>query len=415
MWHHDVEMLAYHDLDGRSGFKLALQEVAGRFFLYVAGFWHSGWSILDVTDPEHPELLRFLDGPSNTMTIQVQVADGTMITALEHPPPGLTIGDPAAKPKDGFLIWDVKEPDRPQLLGHWVSGETGTHRNFYNGGRWVYATSTLPGFEGHILAIVDIEDPTDPKVTGKWWYPGQNKAAGESYTVEEERRLSSGHPFPGEFGLDLHGGAYVVADRAYCPWKRSGMVILDVCDKERPRHVSTLSVYPPLGSTIAVHSAVPLVGRDVVVINSEALQERSAEPADYVATVDISDESDPMIMSLFPQPRPPQSYSARSFVEKGGRFGPHNQHQQQGLDCLAPNDRFVYLAYFNAGLQIYDVSDPRVPHIAGYFIADDPKERRGPIPSMLVHQAQDVLVDRRGVIYMSEGNSGIYLFNHQHD
>ena len=75
----------------------------------------------------------------------------------------------------------------------------------------------------------------------------------------------------------------------------------------------------------------------------------------------------------------------------------------------------MYLAYFNAGLQIYDVSDPHVPYIAGYFIADDPKERRGPIPSTLVHQAQDVLVDRRGVIYLSEGNSGIYLFNHQHD
>jgi hypothetical protein len=96
MWHHNVDLLAYHDLDGRSGFKLALQEADGRFFLYIAGFWHSGWSILDVTDPEHPELLRWLDGPPNTMTIQVQVADGTMITALEHPPPGLTIGDPAA-------------------------------------------------------------------------------------------------------------------------------------------------------------------------------------------------------------------------------------------------------------------------------------------------------------------------------
>ena len=69
----------------------------------------------------------------------------------------------------------------------------------------------------------------------------------------------------------------------------------------------------------------------------------------------------------------------------------------------------AYLAYFNAGLQIYDISDPHDPHISGYFIPDDPKERRGPIPSKLVHQAEDVLVDRRGVIYMSEGNSGIYI------
>jgi hypothetical protein len=39
--------------------------------------------------------------------------------------------------------------------------------------------------------------------------------------------------------------------------------------------------------------------------------------------------------------------------------------------------------------------------------------RRGPIPAKVVHQAQDVLADRRGVIYMSEGNSGIYILRHQ--
>jgi len=51
MWHHNVDLLAYHDLDGRSGFKLALQEAGGRFFLHVAGFWHSGWSILAGANP----------------------------------------------------------------------------------------------------------------------------------------------------------------------------------------------------------------------------------------------------------------------------------------------------------------------------------------------------------------------------
>jgi hypothetical protein len=240
----------------------------------------------------------------------------------------------------------------------------------------------------------------------------QHKAAGETYTPEDQRRLTAGRPYP-QHGLSLHGGAYAVGDRAYCPWMRGGMVILDIADKHHPRHVSTLPVYPPLGSTIAVHSAVPLPGRDVVVINDEALREECDEPASYAATVDISDESDPIMMAVFPQPRPPRGYDAPSFCAKGGRFGPHNQHQQQGLDCLAPNDRHVYIAYFSAGLQIYDVSDPRDPYITGFFIPDDPKERRGPIPAKLVHQAQDVLVDRRGVIYMSEGNSGIYVLRHQ--
>jgi hypothetical protein len=167
MWHENVDLLGYHDLDGRSGFKLALQEVAGRFFLYVAGFWHSGWGILDVTDPGHPELLRFLEGPPNTWTLQVQVADGTMITALEHLPHGLTIGDPRTEPRDGFLIWDVREPARPQLLGHWVRGAAGTHRNFYNGGPWVYATSTLPGFEGHVLRGIKTTSAGMPRVQNR--------------------------------------------------------------------------------------------------------------------------------------------------------------------------------------------------------------------------------------------------------
>src|SRR5262249_22212341 len=103
-----------------------------------------------------------------------------------------------------------------------------------------------------------------------------------------------------------------------------------------PARTAPLRVPPPLGSPIAVHSAVPLPGRDIVVINSEALRENCDEPAGYAATVDITDESDPILMAVFPPPRPPKGYDAPSFCAKGGRAGPHNQHQQQGLACLAP-------------------------------------------------------------------------------
>ena len=44
---------------------------------------------------------------------------------------------------------------------------------------------------------------------------------------------------------------------------------------------------------------------------------------------------------------------------RGGRFGPHNQHQPQGQACLESRDDIVYLTYFNAGLQVYDISDER--------------------------------------------------------
>lgn len=413
VWQNNVELLAYADLEGRPAFKLAMQETEDHFFLYVGSLWHSGWSILDVTDPYRPQYLRFVDGPPATWTIQVQVADQKMIAGLEHIPAGWKSGQSSASPLDGFMVWDVSEPDRPEMLGQWASGGTGTHRNFYNGGRYVHACTTMPGYEGYGYAMVDIDDPAQPVVRGSWWYPGQHVAAGEKYSELDQRRLRLGKPFPTaeepQHSLSLHGAAYVLGDRAYCSWMRAGLVILDVSDFSEPELVSCLPVHPPLGSTIAVHSAVPLPGRELVVINSEALRESCDEPVGFAGLVDVHDERDPVLVSLFPQPRVPPGYPAPTFCAKGGRFQHHNQHQHQGLDCLKLDTNLVFLTYFNAGLQVFDITDPRDPYIRGYFIPDDPPARIGPLPKVLVHQAEDVIVDRRGFIYMSEKNSGIYI------
>src|SRR5213594_773249 len=109
----DVEVLGYHDLEGRPAFKLAMQEVNGRWYLYLAHLWHRGWSILDVTDPAAPEYVRFISGPENTWTIQIQVAEGKMITALERIAPGW--GGSEGQPfSEGFLIWDVSDAKQPR-------------------------------------------------------------------------------------------------------------------------------------------------------------------------------------------------------------------------------------------------------------------------------------------------------------
>lgn len=411
-YQHDVDLLGYHDLEGRSGFKIAALEFEDRFFLYVAALWEPGFTILDVTEPTRPEFVRWVPGPPNTWTIQVQVADGLLITSLEHIPAGWSDGN-RDDPADGILIWDLSKPDDPRQVGHWRSGGTGTHRNFYAGGRYVHTATNLPGFQGQLYGVVDIADPEAPVLAGQWWWPGQNEAAGETYTEADLRRMRTGRPFPHgphkQHPLSLHGGAHVEGDRVYAPWMRAGLVILDVSEPTRPTLVSNLSFYPPLGSSIALHTAVPLPGRDLVLVNSEALNESCDEPVGFAGIVDVSDETDPVLISLFPQPRTPPGYPTRTFCARGGRFGPHNQHQPQGQECLAPVTDHVFMTYFNAGLQVYDISEPRDPFVAGYYIPDDPPSRRGPLPTTLVTQAEDVLVDRRGVIYMSEKNTGIHV------
>lgn len=391
---HNMELVGYADLAGRPGFKLAIHKHKSRWYFYIACLWHSGFNIVEITDPAHPRFVDFVAGPPNTWTLQVQIAEGRMITSMERIPPGWggTSGEPYG---DGFVIWDLADPEKPARLGHFATGGAGTHRNYYDGGRYVYATGLPEGYDGHILQIVDIEDPANPVEISRWWREGQWLAGGEK-----------GVPH----GTLLHGGAYVRGDRAYLPYSAGGFVILDISDKRAPKLVSDLAFSPPFQSFIAVHTALPLTQRKLVVVNSEAIVENCDEPLGYAGIVDIAEEKKPRLISLFPLPRPPENASYRNFCEKGGRFGPHNQHQWQYQDVLLHDENLVFLTYFNAGLRVFDISDERLPREIAYFVPPDPIERRGLLPqSRLVAQTEDVLVDARGYVYITDKNHGIYI------
>jgi len=388
---HNIEFVGYHDLNRKPAFKLAMQEKNGRWYLYLAHLWHRGWSVLDVTDPSAPEYSTFIAGPENTWTIQVQVADGRMITALERIAPGWggSEGEPPAE--EGFLIWDVDEPAKPKRLGHYRTLSTGTHRNFYDGGGVVHAAGGAPGFDGKIYHIVDIADPSNPKQISTFALDGQRQGAPKS-----------GAKF------SLHGPAHIEGDRAYLSYGDGGGIILDVSDFKQPRMVSRLA-FQGLCSRQGIHTYIPLPRRKLALINDEAIAEHGEENLNLAGIADITNENEPRLLSLFPLPAPAEEMGIKNFYEKGGRFGPHNQHHPNHQACLEDRDDLAYLTYFNAGLRVYDIRDARAPKEIAYFIPPDPKERIGTKPSQLVAQVEDVLVDRRGFIYISEKNSGVFI------
>jgi len=386
----NIEVFGYHDLGGRPAFKLAVQEVSGRSYLYMGHLWHRGWSILDVTDPTSPEHAAFLPGPENTWTIQIQVAEEKMITALERIASGW--GGIEGKPfSEGFLIWDVSDPRKPKQLGHYRTHSTGTHRNFYDGGSLVHVAGGAPGFSGKIYQIVDISDSTKPKEISRFCLPEQAEGAPKSGA-----RLS------------CHGPPHVEGNRAYLPYGEGGAIIVDVSDRSRPTMVGQLA-FGGMCSRQGIHTFLPLPRRTLALINDEAINEGGEENLNLAGIVDLKDEKEPRLISLFPQPIPPPETGLKNFFEKGGRFGPHNQHHPNHQPCLEDRDDIAYLTYFNAGLRVYDIRDPRTPTEIAYFIPPDPRERIGTKPSRLVVQVEDVLVDRRGFIYISEKNQGIYI------
>ena len=218
----NIELVGYHDLEGKPALKIAMQVVNDRWYLYLGHFWIKGWSIVDVTNPARPEYLKFIPGPPNTSSAQIQVADGIMITALSKGSEGFGT-DPGGPFEEGIYIWDVKDPINPKRLAHYKTGATGTHRNHWEGGRYVYLTATAKGFYGHICTILDIIDPSKPVEIGRWWLSEQWTAGGAKL------------PQP---GVGLHGPAYPEGNRSYLGYGAAGMVILDTSDITLPKLVS---------------------------------------------------------------------------------------------------------------------------------------------------------------------------------
>ena len=387
---HNLEAIGYHDLNGKPAFKLAMQEKNGRWYLYLAHLWHRGWSILDVTDPTAPELKSFIPGPENTWTIQIQVADGKMITGLERIAPGW--GGVDTKPfSEGFFIWDVTEPTEPRRLGHFKTGSTGTHRNFYDGGSLVHAAAGAPGLTGKIYRAVDIEDPGQPREVGRFSLPEQ---AGGTATTGQK--------------FSCHGPVHVEGNRAYLSYGDGGGIILDISDQTRPILMGQLA-FRGITATQGIHTFLPLPRRQIALINDEAIRENGDENLNLAGIVDIGNETKLRLISLFPLPQPPPESSLENFYQKGGRFGPHNQHHFNHQACLEDRDDVAYLTYFSAGLRVYDIRDARAPREIAYFVPPDPQTRIGTKPSTLVAQTEDVIVDRRGCIYISDKNLGIYV------
>ncbi len=389
----NFELVGYHNLEGKPALKIAMQVVNNRWYLYLGHFWIKGWSIVDVTNPAKPEYIKFISGPENTSSAQVQVADGIMITALSKGSEGFGT-DPKGPFEEGIYIWDVKDPVNPKRLAHYKTGATGTHRNHWEGGRYVHLAATARGFSGNIHIILDIIDPRKPVEIGRWFLPEQWAAGGGKLTKSS---------------VALHGPAYPEGNRAYLGYSGAGMIILDISDITLPKLVSRLDFQPPLGSRLACHTVLPLPKRKLALVCSEALEENCRENLNYAGIVDIADEKNPRLISLFPIPEPPPGAPYKNFCEKGGRFGPHNFHIPQRDPNREDRDDRVYLTYFNAGLRVYDIRDPYLPKEIACYIPPDPKERLGVLPKTLVAQSEDVLVDRRGFAYVTDKNHGLHI------
>ena len=399
----NIKAIGYSGLDGRGGaFKMAIRQVAGRWYLYMGHEWHRGWTIIDVTDATNPKFVKFVEGPDNTNTIQMELHDNLMLTALQRKQPNWG-GDPKRPHDEGVLLWDISDPANWKQLSHWKSGGTGIHRVGYPGGKYASLSTSAPGFSRQILLFLDVSDPKNPKEAGRWWMPGQKDG-------EEPKSDAS-----------FHGPAIISDDgkTAYVGYGPA-VVILDINDISKPKPIGQLTISPPFGA-IPAHDVLPIPGKNLLFVHGEMTGEGDLPngplactgPITTAAMIDIKDPSKPLMISILPRPVPPKGAPYADFCDKGGRFGPHNTNLEYHLPDVEKQADLIYLTYFNAGLRIFDIKNPRAPKEVGWFMPPTPNKRHGPLPyDKLVSQTEDVLVDTRGNIYITDKQWGVFVLRY---
>ncbi len=396
----NVELIGYTDVNGHIPFKMSIQQVHGRWYLYSASLYDRGWSVIDVTNPSDPTVLNWIPGPKNTFTVQVDIADGKMITALERSQFG---GDTDhSKPWDeGVLIWSLADPVHPTLLGQYKTGGLGTHRDGYYGGRYVHLAAAMNGYAGNIYVILDINDPAHPVEVSRWALPDQKLA--------DPNALNTAFPH----GAGLHGPPVVVENLVYLPYGKK-FVILDISDVKNLKEVSEITFDPPYDLGLAVHTVLPFPKRKIVETNSEPFGGCDTQSPSQVSLIDVANPAKPHILSFLPEPTTPPGAPYRDFCEKGGSFGSHNVNMLFHNPFVDDSDNILYLTYFSAGLRIYDISDAHQPREIGFYIPPDPLKKGNGIPGdkMPVSTAADVLVDKRGYIYLSDSTQGISVLRY---
>jgi len=380
---HNMELLnVFMPGEPREG-KMQMMAIGDRRLLFQ-GAWVPGSPslILDVTDPMSPTIVNdrewFTGDQGNFSNRQFQLAYNT-----ERRRWILMNGYSGSTGLKGVRFLDATDPTDIQLLSEWScdqgdptreeQGGSGTHRNYYDGGRYAYLDTHPDDSYSHYetgrtdgVQIIDVSNPSRPTFTANWMIPGTHESESDTYRMWEE--WGDNTSFTG-----LHGGFYVprkVEDGgrySYSTWGSFGLLIHDVSDPARPRLVGRWDTEYNGGAGIPFHATdVSKVDRGFVVVTPEPFQADCYETWHDGFIVDVRDPARPRHLATLPVPKPPPEAPFTDFCNRRGRFGAHNPPHQKAPGRPDPN--FYGLCYFTGGLQCYDVTFPGEPRIAAYFV-----------------------------------------------
>lgn len=396
--------------------------------------------IIDVTDPLKPTLIAEDAFPGRQIQLaynddlekwilMVGSAPPLIRATAEFPHgkwdnPGFYDQTRDAKGLRGVRFYDATDPFNIQLLSEFstdlgdpsreVQTGGGTHRDYYDGGNYAYLDTapddTFTNQEStvrvhtHGVMIIDASNPSDPQHVSTWWLPGQRNDEIEIYkTWREYGDKESFIGLHGAFSVPKKvedGGQY-----SYSAWGSLGIMIHDLSDVSQPELIGRFQAEHKPGG-IAFHSVDSTrTDRGFIIGAPEVLAPDCNEPYHDTYVLDINDPTNPTALSTLPKPQPPAEAPYRDFCQKRGRFGVHNGPHAKAPGKVDPN--FTCYTYFNAGLQCYDISDPRHPFISAYFIP--PQGGTPGEPRSFTRNTDNVFIEWDRKLIWTATDTGLYL------
>jgi hypothetical protein len=292
--------------------------------------------------------------------------------------------------RSGLSIHDISKPPEMKEVAFLEMPGLGVNRLWWAGGRYAYVSAHFDGFTDHILCIVDLKEITKPEIVGRWWMPGMNRGAGETSTTPQGKRVALHHMI-------------TAGTRGYGAWRDGGLTIHNISDPANPKLISRINWSPPFpGGT---HTALPLPGRQLIVVADEANAEKCAKGTFYTWVVDMRAPENPVPVATLPTPQD------RDFCSIG-TFGPHNLHENRPGSFRS--EETIFATYNNAGVRVFDIRDAFAPKEVASWVAPAPARLIDPRPNVaLAAKTADVYVTPEGLMYVSDWNAGLHVLQYE--